>query len=200
MDGRICERVNSRTMDRRCFIEVTAASALALPLAAQEPKLPRPAMPLEVVMPDGTKLNTAKYAGKVCVLEFLFTTCPHCQETSRHLSELNREFGPRGLQPIGAAFNEGAMMLVPAFVRDFKVNYPVGVVSREKVLEYLQFSPVARITVPMVAFIDRRGNIRYQSNPFGQEVLHNEQRMRQIIEELLKEPAAAQSKSSGKKS
>lgn len=187
-------------MNRRCFIEVSAASALAVPLAAQEPKLPRPAMPLDVVLPDGTKLNTAKYAGKVCVVEFLFTTCSHCQDASRHLSALNREFGARGLQPIGAAFNEGAMMLVPAFVKDFNVNYPVGVVSREKVLEYLTLSPVTRLTVPLVAFIDRRGNVRYQSNPSSTEALHSEQRMRQIIDELLKEPAGAAGKTGAKKS
>jgi len=186
-------------MNRRCFIEVSTASALALPLAAQEPKLPRKAMPLDVVMPDGTKLNTSKYAGKVCVVEFLFTTCGHCQEASRHISALNREYGPRGFQPLGAAFNEGAMMLVPAFVKDFNVNYPVGVVSREKVLEYLSLSPVTRLTVPLVAFLDHRGNIRYQSNPVGTEVLHTEQRMRQIIEELLKEPAGSQSKSTTSK-
>lgn len=183
-------------MNRRCFIELSAAGSLALPLLAQEPKLPRRAMPLEVALPDGAKLNTSKFAGKVCVVEFLFTTCSHCQEASRHISMLNREYGPRGFQPIGAAFNEGAMMLVPAFIKDFNVNYPVGVVSREKVLEYLALSPVTRLTVPLVAFLDRKGNVRYQSNPAGPEVLHSEQRMRQIIEELLKEPAGSQRKSS----
>ena len=70
-------------MNRRNFIECTAAGALALPLAGQEPKLPRKAMPLEIAMPDGTKLSTAKYAGKVCAVEFLFTTCSHCQEIGR---------------------------------------------------------------------------------------------------------------------
>lgn len=187
-------------MNRRNFIECSAAGALALPLAAQEPKLPRKAMPLEIAMPDGTKLNTSRYAGKVCVVEFLFTTCSHCQDASRHLSALNREFGPRGLQPVGAAFNEGAMMLVPAFVKDYNVNYPVGVVSREKVLEYLSFSTMVRLSVPLVAFIDRNGNVRYQSNPTSAEALHSEQRMRQIVEELIKEPAGATTRSAGKKS
>lgn len=187
-------------MNRRNFIECTAAGALALPLAGQEPKLPRKAMPLEIAMPDGTKLSTAKYAGKVCAVEFLFTTCSHCQEASRHLSALNREFGARGFQPIGAAFNEGAMMLVPGFVKEYNVNYPVGVVSREKVLEYMSLSTMIRLTVPLVAFIDRKGNIRYQSNPVGTEVLHSEARMRQIIEELLKEPAGTMSKATPKKS
>ena len=52
---------------------------------------------------------------------------------------------------------------------------------------------------PLVAFIDRKGNIRYQSNPVGTEVLHSEARMRQIIEELLKEPAGTMSKAAPKK-
>lgn len=176
-------------MNRRCFIEMmpAAATAAALPLAAQEVRLPRAATPLDIVLPDGTKLNTSKYAGKVCLIEFLFTTCSHCQEAARHITALYREYGPKGFQPVGAAFNDGAMMLVPGFVKDHQVGYPVGVVHRDRVLQYLNLSPMSRLTVPLVAFVDRRGQIRYQSNPVGTEVLHEERRMRQIIEELLKE-------------
>lgn len=182
-------------MKRRHFLAAGMAAPTALQLLAEGPNTPRPAIALDIVMPDGSKTSLSKFAGKVCVIEFLFTTCPHCQETSKVLSRMNKEYGAKGFQALGGAFNDNAMMLVPAFVRDYQVNYPVGVVPREKVLEFLGFSMMQRLSVPLVAFIDRKGVLRHQSTPEGAEVLHNEQRMRQLIEELLKEPAPPVKKS-----
>lgn len=138
-------------------------------------------------MPDGSRLQLSKFKGKVCVVEFLFTTCPHCQQTSMVLSRLQQEYGPKGFQAIGVAFNEGAMMLVPGFVREFRVNYPVGVASREAVIGWLGYPSVARLMVPQVAFIDRSGRIRLQSSISGNENLHDERTMRAQIERLLAE-------------
>ncbi|MBV6433109.1 MAG: Thiol-disulfide oxidoreductase ResA [Bryobacteraceae bacterium] len=183
---------------RRAFLSICAL-LVCLPLAAQSGNTPRHAPPLEIAMPDGTKVNLSRCAGKVCVVEFLFTTCPHCQETSQVMSKLYSEYGARGFQPLGAAFNENAMLLVPEFVRNNNVNYPVGVLPREKVLDYLGYSMMARLMVPQVVFIDRKGTIRYQSSIDGGENLHSEARMRQIIEELLKEPAGSRKTVSMKK-
>ena len=47
----------------------------------------------------------SKYKGKVVVMEFLFTTCPHCQKSATILSKLQREYGPKGFQAIGVAIN-----------------------------------------------------------------------------------------------
>ncbi|MBI3679522.1 MAG: TlpA family protein disulfide reductase [Acidobacteria bacterium] len=150
---------------------------------------PRPAPKLEITLPDGVKLSLSRFAGKVCVVEFLFTTCPHCQQTSMALSRLNKELGPKGFQPVGVAFNEGAMMLAPEFVRTYNVNYPLGVASRDTVIQFLGVSSVARLMVPQVVFIDRKGVIRAQSSVSGTENLHDEHIMRQQIEQLLSEPA-----------
>jgi len=179
---------------RKAFVAIllTVAGAFAQTAA-------RPAPPLEIVMPDGTKINTSRYAGKVCVVEFLFTTCPHCQQTASQLSQLYRELGPKGFQPIGAAFNEGAMMLVPQFVRDFGVNYPIGVVGRDAVLSYLQVPVTARLMVPQVVVIDKKGKIRHQSSIEGNEHLHDPARMRAIVQELLNEPAGGAAAAGNKK-
>ncbi|HUQ95195.1 MAG TPA: TlpA disulfide reductase family protein [Bryobacteraceae bacterium] len=175
---------------RRAFLAGLCAFVATLPAVSQS-KTPRPAMPLEISMPDGTKHTLAQYAGKVCVVEFLFTTCPHCQESAKVLSRLNFQFSSKGFQALGAAFNDNAMMLIPEFVRNFNVNYPVGVAPREKTIEFLGYNMMSRLMVPQIAFIDRKGIIRYQSSLDGNEHLHDEKRMREIIEELLKEPAPA---------
>jgi thiol-disulfide isomerase/thioredoxin len=181
-------------MQRRTFTQVLSAGVIcACAESLDAATLPRAAAPIDIVLPDGSKLNLSKYLGKVVCVEFLFTTCPHCQDTARVMSKLHREYGPRGFQPIGVAFNEGAMMLVPDFVRNFQVSYPVGVASRDSVLNFLQYPAMARLMVPQVAFIDRKGTVRVQSTNGNEEHLHSEENLRKTIEELLKEgaPAAA---------
>jgi peroxiredoxin len=160
---------------------------LTLGKAAGEPRTPRPAGNLAITLPDGTRLSLSKYLGKVCVVEFLFTSCPHCQQTSMALSRLNSDLGSRGFQPLGVAFNEGAMMLVPQFVREFQINYPVGVAARDHVIQFLEYSAVARLMVPQVAIIDRKGIIRHQSSLSNNEHLHEEKTMRKLVEDLLNE-------------
>lgn len=183
---------------RRILFGILMTAALSVGIAsAQGNRTPRPAGQIEVVMPDGTKWNQSRCAGKVCLIEFLFTTCPHCQQTARMLSQLHSELGPKGFQPVGAAFNEGAMMLVPQFVREFSVNFPVGVSAREKTIEFLGYPITARLMVPQVVILDRKGVIRHQSSLDGTEHLHDPARLRPILLELLAEPVAA---AAGKKS
>lgn len=163
-----------------CLAILTAAGALA-----QQ----RPAPEFKFHLVDGTPVPLSKYKGKVCVVEFLFTTCPHCQHTSQVLSNLYTEYGPKGFQPLGVAFNEQAIMLVPEFIKSFHVNYPVGVATREKVLEFLALKADSRLMVPQVAIIDKKGVIRFQSSVEGNENIHAEKSLREKIEMLLAEGA-----------
>ncbi len=71
----------------------------------------------------------SQYRGKVVALEFIHTTCPHCQAASKEMTKLQEEFGARGLQAIDVAVNPNADLLVENFVKDFKVGFPVGYVS-----------------------------------------------------------------------
>jgi peroxiredoxin len=148
---------------------------------------PRPAGELKFHLSDGTPIQLSSYKGKVCVVEFLFTTCPHCQETSRTMSNLYTEYGSKGFQPLGVAFNDNAIMLLPDFIRRFGVNYPTGVASRESVLGFLGLTSTTRLMVPQVAIVDRKGMIRFQSSPDGNENLHGESSLREKIQMLLAE-------------
>ncbi len=176
-----------------CRTLAVVALAVSLPAAAvaqSAPAVPRPAPELKFHLADGTPIVLSKYKGKVCVVEFLFTTCPHCQQTSQVMSNLNTEFGPKGFQPLGVAFNEGAIMLVPEFIKSFQVNYPTGVAPREKVLEFLAQPATARMMVPQVVIIDKKGVIRFQSSAEGNENIHGEQSLREKIKMLLNEGTA----------
>src|ERR1700688_2163685 len=88
-----------------------AVSALAMP------PVPRKAPELTIVEPSGKQTLLSSFKGKVVVIEFLYTTCPHCQAASQVFTKLQRELGPRGFQAVGVAFNDNAQMLVPQFVQ-----------------------------------------------------------------------------------
>ena len=147
--------------------------------------LPRQSPEFVINYPSGEKQLLSKYRGKVVLCEFLHTTCSHCQRTSQEFSKLQNDYGPRGFQAIGVAFNEMSNMLVPDFIKDFKPTFPVGWANRDPVLAYLGIKIDERFVVPQIVLIDRKGLIRAQSPPLGDASLQDEKFMRVKIEELL---------------
>jgi thiol-disulfide isomerase/thioredoxin len=130
--------------------------------------------------------------GKVVALLMVHTTCPHCQHTSQVFTQLYNEYGPRGFQPVDAAFNTMANMYVSDFVKNYNIGYPVGYSTPEEVMTYLGFNMMERYTVPQIVWIDRKGNIRSQTPASGDDAsLYTEGYWRNMIETLLKESASA---------
>jgi thiol-disulfide isomerase/thioredoxin len=163
----------------------------AIPLAGAQ--IPRPSPEFVIALPNGQQELLSKYKGKVVVLEFLSTTCPHCQNSSKLLSKLNTELGPKGFQPIGAAINpEGD---VADFVKRFGVNFPVGKTTRDTAYAYLQHSILApTFYVPQMVFIDRNGVIRAQYGGSDAFLSTNEEaNIRSMVEKLLAENAGSKS-------
>ena len=173
----------------RSFLATLLLTALTLTGA----EIPRQSPEFAVVLPDGKQELLSKYKGKVVVLEFLITTCPHCQNSSKILSRLKTELGPKGFQPLGVAINpEGD---VTDFVKRFEVNFPVGKTSRETAYGYLQHSIMApTFYVPQLVFIDRTGVIRAQYGGSDAFVTSNEEaNIRGMLEKLLAEGAGSKS-------
>jgi peroxiredoxin len=153
--------------------------------------IPRPA-PEFVVRGPGGEVLLSQYRGKVVLLMLIFTTCPHCQHAVGIVNKLQKEYGSRGFQPLGSAFNEMASQLLPDFMAKFHPDFPVGYAPRATVLEYLQAPSNAPLSVPVLVFIDRKGIIRSQhmgsDDPFFNDL---EKSIRTELESLLKEPAHA---------
>jgi peroxiredoxin len=156
--------------------------------------VPRPASEFVVRGPAGEAL-LSQFRGKVVLLAFIFTTCPHCQHTVGIMSDVQKEYASRGFQALGSAFNENAAQLLPAFLTQFHPNFPLGYAARPTVLEYLQTPSNVPLSVPVLVFIDRNGTIRSQhmggEDPFFKD---QEKNLRSELEALLKEPARARKK------
>jgi len=140
-------------------------------------------------MPNGQIALLSQYAGKVVVLAFISTTCPHCQRTSQVLSAIQGEYGPRGVQILAAAFNPDAAQLVPGFIAQFKPTFPVGSADRDSVLEYEQASLAKPNYVPELIFIDRGRVIRAQHKGEDSAFFNDQEKnIREMLDTLLKEP------------
>jgi|HubBroStandDraft_2_1064218.scaffolds.fasta_scaffold29372_2 thiol-disulfide isomerase/thioredoxin len=155
----------------------------------------RPAPDLTVTEPTGAKTTIAGLKGKVVVLDFIFTTCPHCQAEGQMLARLYKEMQPKGLQVVSVAVNDNAAVLVPQYVQQFAVPYPVGYAPRETLLKYMGFSEMDLWVVPQVVVIDRKGMIRAQSPVKGDPNLQSEVYMREMLTKLLAEKSSTTSHS-----
>jgi hypothetical protein len=153
----------------------------------------RKAPELAYSVPGKGQQLLSQYRGKVVALEFIFTTCPHCQAASKYMSKLESELGSRGLQVIDVAVNPNADLLVENFARDFQVNFPVGWTTSAQMLSFMGFSS-ERYVVPQLVLIDRKGNIHWQtpatSDDDKWEKIMNQDAVRQHIEELLGHPSS----------
>jgi peroxiredoxin len=181
-------------------------SQLALQAAAP---VPRPTKEFTIMLPSGKQDLLSSHRGKVVMMAFMFTTCPHCQALSKVITKLQAELGPRGFQALGVAFNDEVntsnnavnAQVTAGFISQFQVGFPVGYAPRNSVLSYLGISDIERWVVPQVVIIDRKGEIRAQSATQGTADLQTETYLRKYLGGLLSEGAksSAPSKAPAKK-
>ena len=157
--------------------------ALGLSLQAAAP-VPRPSKEFTVVTPQGQQILLSGLKGKVVVVQFLATWCPHCQRFSQMLTQINMEYGPRGFQAVGVAFDDddgkGPLKDKAAAYAKQYAGFPVGYSTRSTVLGYLGISELERIGYPEVVVLDRKGVIREQSPTQGGGPLTDAAHLRMI--------------------
>jgi len=182
------------------------ASAAGFSLEAFTAPVPRKAHEVTITTNSGEQILLSSMRGKVVALEFLLTTCPHCQRCSGILQQMYQEYGPKGFQPLGAAINDNARTLVPEFIYKLGLKYPVGVTPREMAYEFLGYNQndpnAGPMLMPQLVFIDRRGNVQMQYAGDNDFFKNEEVNMRNEIEAMLKGATGAKTaavRRSGKK-
>jgi thiol-disulfide isomerase/thioredoxin len=164
---------------------VAAMGMLVAQAFAQE--VPRPAPEFVIHMANGSQLQLSQYTGKIVLLGFMFTTCPHCQAAIPILNGIQKDYASRGVQILGTTFNEGAASLVPAFIARFQPIFPVGSSPREAVQEFQAHPPFKRSYVPEFIFIDRKRVIREQHSGEEQFFMDEDKNIRAVLDNMLKE-------------
>jgi peroxiredoxin len=104
---------------------------------------------------DGQTFHLADLRGKAVVVNFWATWCEPCKIEMPWFVELQKQYGPAGLQILGISADEGTSIdELEKFAKGMGVNYPV-LLGKEKVAqEYggIQFLPVT-------VYVDRNGNV-----------------------------------------
>lgn len=181
-------RMNRQRLISVVLVLVLAISALALPTSS----VPRKSPEFTISVPAGKTTLLSSYKGKVVVVEFFFIQSEHCMHVAQVLNKLSRDLGPRGFQPIGIAFDPPTVptsgeKVLPSLVDYFKLTYPVGFASKSDVDTYLGRTGNELLAIPQVVVIDRAGMIRATTGGRTNPKLEDENSLRAVIEDLLKE-------------
>ena len=138
--------------------------------------------PLRVQTLDGQVIEIHKQPGKVVLVDFMTTTCPTCKEASIGIQTLYQEFGRQGFLPVAIALDPQAANVLPIYRNLYGLTFPVGLVPREEVLQYLNHPANKPMYVPTLVLLDKRGRI------FDKQVgWMGEQQLRSAIAKLLSE-------------
>ncbi|HEX4227281.1 MAG TPA: TlpA disulfide reductase family protein [Bryobacteraceae bacterium] len=177
-------------MIRRYFAVVLLTGlSLALSLDAGQDALPvlRKAPALTFHLPGGGEKTLSDFRGKILALEFIQTTCPHCQAASHVMTKLQKELGSRGFQAIDLAINTTSDEDINAFKQSQQTDFLIGWIGLNEMGHFLNLTPGVRFVVPQMVLIDRKGDIRFQTPPLGSETALVEDNLRQHVLSLLNE-------------
>jgi thiol-disulfide isomerase/thioredoxin len=103
---------------------------------------------------------------KVFVVEFWATWCPPCKKSIPHLTSLQRDLGPRGLEIIGVS--DEPFDVVKKFVAEkgSSMDYKVVTVKKDdKELHYKWIKASGQTGIPVAFVIGRKGTIVHIGNP-----------------------------------
>src|ERR1035437_1976297 len=110
----------------------------ALALAGNTTEAPRLSPPLTIERLGAPGIELSQYRRKVVALVFISTTCSHCQDITRLLCPLSREYALPGVEVLECAFNDDAKQTMAGFLQQFQPPFPVGWSNRAAAMAYLQ--------------------------------------------------------------
>jgi len=103
---------------------------------------------------DGKNVTLSSLRGKGVLLNFWATWCGPCKIEMPWFVELQKEYGPQGLQIVGVAMDDSSPQDIQTFVKEMGVNYPV-LLGKESVGQAYGGVDV----LPTTFFIGRDGKI-----------------------------------------
>ncbi len=160
---------NSEATPAAVSPESTPPAASAVPPASDPGAAPQtaeaPAAPpvansaLSFRAYGGRDIAIEDYKGKVVLVLFFSTDCPHCQSTARIMAPIYREYQAKGVEFLGLAVNPTAAQNLPSFVSQYGVEFPVGLGTSMQWSSFAKFSVTKRAYVPHILFVGKDGKV-----------------------------------------
>jgi peroxiredoxin len=103
---------------------------------------------------DGKTLKLSDYHGKAVLLNFWATWCEPCKVEMPWFVDLQKKYGPQGLQVLGVAMDDAPTKDISDFAQKMGVNYPILIGKEEVGTQYggVQY-------LPSTFYISRDGKI-----------------------------------------
>ncbi len=153
--------------------------------------------------PDGrlVSLNDDKFSGKVVLVTIAGTWCPNCNDEARMMAPWYKELRDQGFEVIALMFehfddHDVAAEQVRRFRDKFDIEYETLIAGISDKVEASKMLPALSgiLAFPTSVFIDRGGRVRRIHTGFtgpgtGEHYQALQQDFRQLIDELLAEPA-----------
>jgi thiol-disulfide isomerase/thioredoxin len=105
-------------------------------------------------LPDGKEVRLSSLRGKAVLVNFWATWCEPCKVEMPSLVDLQKKYGPQGLQIVGVAMDDADDKEINSFAHKMGVNYMV-LRGTEKVGEL--YGGVDHL--PMTYYLDRSGKV-----------------------------------------
>ncbi len=113
---------------------------------------------------NGNRSVFSEYKGKVLILDFYATWCMPCRDSIPHLIGLQKKYEEQGLQVVGLNVGgPGDEQLVPAFARQFGIQYPLARPDDDLVSLLL----AGQDAIPQTFVFDRQGQLVQRFVGFG---------------------------------
>jgi thiol-disulfide isomerase/thioredoxin len=103
---------------------------------------------------DGKTVRLSDFRGRPVVLNFWATWCGPCKIEMPWFVDLQKQYGPAGVQFLGVAMDDASPKDIAEFAASMKVNYPILIGKESVGDDYggVQF-------LPETFYIDRNGKI-----------------------------------------
>ena len=113
-----------------------------------------PDFDLKLLDGNGKTMKLASLRGKAVILDFWATYCGPCKIEMPWFVELQKKYGPEGLQIVGVAVDDAGEKAISDFTHKMGINYPI-LIGTEKVAD--QYGGLDGL--PTTFFLDRSGKI-----------------------------------------
>ena len=103
---------------------------------------------------EGKTIHLSDFRGKAVVLNFWATWCGPCKIEMPWFVDLQKQYGPAGVQFLGVAMDDASTKDIAEFAQSMNVNYPI-LIGKEAVGDAyggVQF-------LPETFYIDRNGKV-----------------------------------------
>ena len=113
-----------------------------------------PDFELKLLNASGKTMKLSDLKGKAVVLDFWATYCVPCKIEMPWFVDLQKKYGPQGLQVVGVAADDEGEKIVSEFSKAMGVNYPILLGTENVAQDYGGLSGL-----PTTFFIDRSGKV-----------------------------------------